>query len=173
MTSSWKKNAMRMRNEVLAIVVSFYRAFGVIFPYFFGIGADKKVITEEFPDPVSSRVEADLPIKTRGKLVNDMNACTGCGACAVVCPAQCIALKAVESPDPDKKWVSQFDIDYSKCLFCGICVASCEPKSLKHTRVFVPGAIKLDALVHRFGKGEISPDQMEKWTRMKEKSRSW
>lgn len=170
---SWRKNIARARNEFFALLSSFFRSTGVIFPYFFGIGAHRKVITEEYPDPVSSRTETDLPSKTRGQLFNDMSLCTGCGSCAEICPAQCIELEAEKSPDPDKKWVSKFNIDHSKCLFCGLCVSVCEPKSLVHTKTFVPSSGNLSSFVKKYGKGEISPDQKEKWKKMKDQERSW
>lgn len=170
---SWKKNVVMAKNEFFALISSFFRAIGVIFPYFFGIGTHRKVMTEEYPDPVSSRTEADLPAKTRGRLTNDMSLCTGCGDCVESCPAQCIELSAEESPDPDKKWVSKFNIDYSRCLFCGLCTDVCEPKSITHTKVFVPASRQMASFVERFGRGDISPDQKEKWARMKEQERTW
>ncbi|MCI0845537.1 MAG: NADH-quinone oxidoreductase subunit I [Chloroflexi bacterium] len=55
--------------------------------------------------------------------------CTGCASCAKFCPLGII--KIVTSPSEtaplqgDKYRLEVFDIDISRCMFCGLCVEAC------------------------------------------------
>lgn len=55
--------------------------------------------------------------KFRGKPEYDEKECVGCGACAEVCPPQCI-----DMVDEEKR---KFTLHYDVCIFCGQCQASC------------------------------------------------
>lgn len=138
-----------------------------VFPYLFGIGEHRKEVTEQYPDPVSSRTEDDLPTKFRGILYNDIDRCTGCRECQVVCPADCIQIETEPGPDLTKTWVSVFDIDFGQCMFCGLCVESCQPQSLYHTRQFEGAVYDLNDLVRSFGKGRVTPEQRQRWETMR------
>ena len=61
----------------LSLLVS---SFSTI-PYLLSMGDFRKEVTEQYPDPVSSRNQDDLPPRFRGLLENDINKCTGCGDC--------------------------------------------------------------------------------------------
>ena len=138
-----------------------------VLPYYFGVGENRKQVTEHYPDPVSARTEEDMPPRTRGMLFNEINRCTGCLACMQECPAQCIRIDLEPGPDSLKPWVSVFDIDVSKCLFCGICADVCEPESLVHTRKFDGAAYTQRDLIASFGRGNVSREQREKWSALR------
>jgi formate hydrogenlyase subunit 6/NADH:ubiquinone oxidoreductase subunit I len=57
----------------------------------------------------------------RGALLNDIEKCTFCSACALKCPSLCITV--------DKK-AATWGYDPFACVFCGICVDICPAKSL-------------------------------------------
>lgn len=137
------------------------------FPYLFGAGESRREVTEEYPDPVSSRTEDDLPARSRGLLFNDIDKCTGCGECERVCPVRCVRVQAEPGPEAAKKWVSVFDIDFGKCMFCGMCVEVCEPASLVHTRQYEGAVFRLGDLVTSFGRGPVTVEQREKWRIMR------
>ncbi|MCC7442223.1 MAG: 4Fe-4S binding protein [Bdellovibrionales bacterium] len=136
-------------------------------PYLVGWGELRKEITEQYPDPVSSRTEDDLPPRTRGLLFNDIERCTGCLACSKVCPVGCIEIENEAGPDPEKKWVAVFSVDFSQCIFCGLCVESCQPASLMHTKQYEGSVYRVSDLKVGFGRGHVTQEQREKWDSMR------
>jgi NADH-quinone oxidoreductase subunit I len=147
---------------------SVVQALSVTIPYLLGRGEQQKQITEQYPDPISSRTEDDLPQRTRGVLVNDIHRCTGCGECVTACPAAAINMTAEPGATAEKRWVSVFDIDYGRCILCGLCVEVCGPASLTHSRGFEFSQIDRNRLVHSFGSGPVTEGQRKKWERMRE-----
>jgi NAD(P)H-quinone oxidoreductase subunit I len=139
------------------------------FPYIFRWGDLRKEVTEGYPDPISSKTADDLPPRSRGLLFNDIERCIGCKECERVCPTQCIRVEAEPGADESKIWVSVFDIDFSRCIFCGLCVESCQPSSLIHTRQYERAAYNLTDLVASFGKGQITPEQRAKWAVLRQR----
>ncbi len=139
-------------------------------PYFFSTGEFRKEITEQYPDPISSKTPDDLPPRTRGLLFNDIDRCTGCKECEKTCPTQCIRVSTEPGADEAKIWVSVFDIDFSKCVFCGLCTEVCHPKSLVHTRKYEGAVISPSDLVARFGRGTVTPEQRQKWQKLRQQS---
>ncbi len=134
-------------------------------PYLFSFSSGdlRKEVTEQYPDPVSSRTADDLPPRSRGLLFNDIEKCTGCKDCEKVCPVQCITIENEKGPDAQKTWVAVFDIDFGRCTFCGLCVESCQPQSLVHTRQFEGSVYSMTDLVASFGRGRVTPEQRTKW----------
>jgi NADH-quinone oxidoreductase subunit I len=53
--------------------------------------------------------------------------------CATVCPAQVIEIDAAFDPDDPAhpKYPSRFEIDYSRCVFCGFCVEACPEDAIR------------------------------------------
>lgn len=148
---------------VRSVVLSCFTAA----PYLFGVGDLRKEVTEQYPDPISSRTEDDLPPRTRGLLFNDIEKCTGCGDCARVCPSRCIRVETEPTPDHGKEWVSVFDVDFAKCIFCGLCVEVCAPQSLIHTRKFEMSVTDLKELNASFGRGRLTSEQRQKWSALR------
>jgi formate hydrogenlyase subunit 6/NADH:ubiquinone oxidoreductase subunit I len=144
------------------------RAIQTGLTYLFSTSEAKKEITELYPDPVSSRTPDELPTRSRGLLHNDILKCTGCYACSKVCPSDCFKIQTEEGPKPGKLWVSVFEINDAKCLFCGLCVEVCEPGSLVHTRNYEGSSETLEKLRAEFGRGPISREMREKWKRQRE-----
>lgn len=131
-------------------------------------GELRKEVTEQYPDPVSSRTADDLPPRTRGLLTNDIDSCTGCRACEQVCPVRCIHVETEEIEEASKTWISVFDIDFSKCVFCGLCVEVCIPQSLVHTRSFEKAVLDPSDLVASFGRGEVTEEQRARWRALRQ-----
>jgi NADH-quinone oxidoreductase subunit I len=52
--------------------------------------------------------------------------CTACKICAGACPSHCIFVEMALTDDgKPKKTPARYDIDLSRCIFCGFCVEAC------------------------------------------------
>lgn len=78
--------------------------------------------TENYP---STRQKA--PLRLRSYLEWDRQTCTGCGLCAMDCPADAIQVTILERKE--KRFVMTYHVD--RCLFCGQCVTSCRQGALR------------------------------------------
>jgi formate hydrogenlyase subunit 6/NADH:ubiquinone oxidoreductase subunit I len=89
-------------------------------------------------------VKWTMPERSRSKLFNKIEDCIGDGACARVCPTQCITYKAEkrgkDEPEiftsngtPIKMRTYIYDIDMTLCCYCGLCTFSCPTGSLVMT----------------------------------------
>ena len=136
-------------------------------PYLFSTGELNKEVTEQYPDPISSRTAEDLPPRTRGLLFNDINRCTGCKECERVCPTRCVHVEVESGSDANKLWVAVYDIDFSKCVFCGLCVEACQPASLVHTRQYEGAVYSPSDMIAHFGRGHVTEEQKTKWASMR------
>ncbi len=57
--------------------------------------------------------------------------CVGCTFCARTCPDYAIEVERVD--DPGERRVTHYDLDLSKCCFCGLCAEQCPTDALTHT----------------------------------------
>lgn len=126
-----------------------------------------KEVTEQYPDPISSKTPDDLPPRFRGFLHNEIERCIGCYECQKRCPVQCIHIETEPEAVNTKVWVSVFDIDFSKCIFCGLCTEVCPPGSLKHKKEYEGAVYSTRDLVVSYGRGQVTEEQREKWARVR------
>ena len=84
--------------------------------------------TAEYPD-----VRPDLPPRSRGVIALLEENCTVCMLCARECPDWCIYIDShketlhVEGAarDRQRNVLDRFAIDFSLCMYCGICIEVC------------------------------------------------
>jgi NADH-quinone oxidoreductase subunit I len=65
----------------------------------------------------------------------------------VVCPTDCIALQA-EITDQDRRQARFFRINFSRCIFCGLCEEACPTRAIQLTPDFEMGEYHRQELVY-------------------------
>ena len=57
--------------------------------------------------------------------------CVGCTFCARTCPDYAIQVERID--DPGKRALTRYELDLTKCCFCGLCAEQCPTDALCHT----------------------------------------
>ena len=113
----------------------------------------REPVTIQYPDRTTRPVSEMLPHRYRGLLELQKDICGGCRRCERICPIDCIRVETRKSPETNKLMLVRFDIDMSKCMYCGMCAEACgegATGALRHTREFEGSTGSVDALVFRF-----------------------
>lgn len=88
----------------------------------------RRSVTQQYPD-----VAPDLPPRSRGVIALLEENCTVCMLCARECPDWCIYIDShkeeVVVPGAarprQRNVLDRFAIDFSLCMYCGICIEAC------------------------------------------------
>jgi formate hydrogenlyase subunit 6/NADH:ubiquinone oxidoreductase subunit I len=132
--------------HITDVVKTFWEGLSVTLSYML-----RRPMTVQYPDRVEKRIADTLPTRYRGLLEVDMAVCTGCMACERACPIEVIKISTDKDPaNPKQRVITQFDIDESKCMFCGLCTEPCPTGAIQHTREFEATRKSIDALVIRW-----------------------
>ena len=99
---------------------------------------------------------ADLPPRSRGVIALLEENCTVCMLCARECPDWCIYIEShketVPAPDAGRPRVrnvlDRFAIDFSLCMYCGICVEVCPYDALFWSGEFGYPETDITAMTH-------------------------
>ncbi len=113
-------------------------------------------VTIQYPD-----ARMKIPERGRNRLYVNMDDCIGCNQCAMACPVDCITIETAKSlPTEDlgltstgqkkRLWVTQFDIDFGKCCYCGLCVPPCPTECIYMTNVFEFADYDRKGLIYSF-----------------------
>ncbi|MGE9807446.1 MULTISPECIES: NuoI/complex I 23 kDa subunit family protein [unclassified Janibacter] len=108
--------------------------------------------TAEYPD-----VGPDLPARSRGVIALLEENCTSCMLCARECPDWCIHIDSHKETLPatspggrerQRNVLDRFDIDFSLCMYCGICIEVCPFDALHWSPQFEYAETDIRDLLH-------------------------
>jgi len=89
----------------------------------------RRSVTQQYPD-----VKPELPPRSRGVIALLEENCTVCMLCARECPDWCIYIDSHKevvpareegARDRSRNVLDRFAIDFSLCMYCGICIEAC------------------------------------------------
>ena len=108
--------------------------------------------TTEYPD-----AQPHLPPRTRGVIALLEENCTSCMLCARECPDWCIYIdshkETIPAPTPggrerQRNVLDRFAIDFSLCMYCGICIEVCPFDALHWSPEFEYAELDIRDLLH-------------------------
>ena len=119
----------------------------------------RRAHTRQYPD-----VEPDLPPRSRGVIALLEENCTVCMLCARECPDWCIYIDShkdeVMVPGAarprQRNVLDRFAIDFSLCMYCGICIEACPFDALYWSPEFEYADYDIRDLLHE-------KDRLREW----------
>jgi NADH-quinone oxidoreductase subunit I len=94
---------------------------------------------------------------------DSLELCVGCGLCAAYCPAGCIYVEAAENTEEERhsegvyplvreRYAKVYEINLTRCIFCGYCEEACPTGALKLKYEFALADYQRDDLVYTKGR---------------------
>ncbi len=114
----------------------------------------RKTTTENYPDGPASIMPRYRGIHVLHRDEQGLEKCVGCFLCSAACPANCIYIEAGENTQRDRisageRYAQVYNIDYSRCIFCGYCVEACPTDAITHGHGFELATYDINSLVYR------------------------
>jgi len=108
-------------------------------------------VTRQYPE-----VKPDLPPRSRGVIALLEENCTVCMLCARECPDWCIYIDSHKETIPappggrerSRNVLDRFAIDFSLCMYCGICIEACPFDALFWSPEFEYAELDIRDLTH-------------------------
>ena len=136
-------------NEILSGAAAIAKGMGITF--------------KEMLNPVTTDVYPDAPPvfqeRYRGKHIlqrdeNGLEKCVACFLCSAACPANCIYIEAADNTEKARisggeRYAEVYNIDYSRCIFCGYCVEACPTDAITHGHGFELASYDVSTLIMR------------------------
>jgi NADH-quinone oxidoreductase subunit I len=120
----------------------------------------RRSVTQQYPD-----VLPELPPRSRGVIALFEENCTVCMLCARECPDWCIYIDSHKEVIPAKEpgardrtrnVLDRFAIDFSLCMYCGICIEVCPFDALFWSPEFEYSELDIRDLTHE-------KDRLREW----------
>ncbi|NLJ54875.1 MAG: NADH-quinone oxidoreductase subunit NuoI [Intrasporangiaceae bacterium] len=124
-------------------LLSSVAGFGVTFATMF-----RKVVTESYPEdrrPTQPRFHGRHQLNRHP---DGLEKCVGCELCAWACPADAIFVQGADNDDtpiemggtgrfsPGERYGRVYQINYLRCIFCGLCIEACPTRALTMTNFY-------------------------------------
>ena len=111
----------------------------------------RRSVTDQYPE-----VKPELPPRSRGVIALLAENCTVCMLCARECPDWCIYIDSHKETIPappggrerQRNVLDRFAIDFSLCMYCGICVDVCPFDALHWSPEFEYAELDVLDLLH-------------------------
>jgi NADH-quinone oxidoreductase subunit I len=120
----------------------------------------RRAVTAQYPD-----VLPELPPRSRGVIALTEENCTVCMLCARECPDWCIYIDSHKDEMPpareggrprSRNVLDRFAIDFSLCMYCGICIEVCPFDALHWSPEFEYAEFDIRELTHE-------KDRLNQW----------
>lgn len=122
-----------------------------------GLGVTFKTMLQPTVTVQYPHQKEDLAPRTRGVIALKEENCTACMLCSRSCPDWCIYIEGHKTKAPPRReggkprtvqLVDRFDIDYSLCMYCGICVEVCPFDALFWSPEYEYSEVRIADLLH-------------------------
>ena len=100
-------------------------------------GKPKDLYTEEYPKErpaVAERYRGAPRLNISPETGETL--CIGCNLCALACPEHLIVVTTARDEQTNKKVLTTFTYDTSRCMFCGCCEDACPVEALELSQDF-------------------------------------
>jgi NADH-quinone oxidoreductase subunit I len=114
----------------------------------------RKTTTENFPEVPASVQPRYRGIHVLQRDENGLEKCVACFLCSAACPANCIFIEAAENTEAQRtsageRYAKTYNIDYSRCIFCGYCVEACPTDAITHGHSIDLAPYDINAMIYR------------------------
>src|SRR3984885_1630478 len=111
-------------------------------------------VTENYPDEPPKLQERFRGVHVLQRDENGLEKCVASFLCAAACPSNCIYIEAAENTDTlrisgGERYAKVYNIDYSRCIFCGYCVEACPTDAITHGHGFEIASYNVSTLIYR------------------------
>jgi NADH-quinone oxidoreductase subunit I len=136
-------------NEILGSAAAIAKGMGITLKEMMS-----PTITEDYPDAPPKFQERYRGTHVLQRDENGREKCVACFLCSANCPSNCIYIEAAENTETARisggeRYASVYNIDYSRCIFCGYCVEACPTDAITHSHGFEQASYNTAALIMR------------------------
>src|SRR5579884_2665880 len=136
-------------DEVGDTITALAKGFGVTFRNLW-----RKTTTENYPDEPVHFQPRYRGIHVLHRDEDQLEKCVACFLCSAACPAHCIYIEAAENTEAQRysgseRYAKVYNIDYSRCIFCGYCVEACPTDAITHGHGFETASYNTSTMIMR------------------------